>query len=166
MRRRSVTGFLHCWQLGYSCTSMRDGTHALHGPQCLQGITRYSALCALQRGHDGSARVGAWPSAAGGAGENLPMGLAGGPPGATGGRNGLGACSLTAPDTAGTAGRAGACSPPPAAASTPAADWGNRHAKSQQSMQDPASCTNAGCGSHRTRWKTAWVRRTREVNVF
>ena len=26
MRCRSVTAFLHCWQLGYSCTSSRDGT--------------------------------------------------------------------------------------------------------------------------------------------
>ena len=144
MRRRLVTGFSHCWQLGYSCTSSRDGTHALHGPQCLQGITRYSALCALQRGHDGSARVGAWPSAGGGAGacRTLPMGLAGDPPGAIGGRNGWGGGLGAAASGSGQHAPAR-----PAVsrafnehsnftASGPAADWGSRHAHSQLSMQD------------------------------
>ena len=92
MRCRSVTGFSHCWQLGYSCTSLRDGTHALHGPQCLQGITMYSALCALQEGHDGSARAVARPGTGSGTGacQTSRIGLAGDPAGAIGGRNGRG----------------------------------------------------------------------------
>lgn len=164
MRCRSVTGFSRCWQLGYSCTSARDGTHALHGPQCLQGIIMYSALCALQRGHGGSVRAGAWPGTGvdAGACQTWLMGLAGDPTGAIGGRNGrgggLGAAAAgggqhapARPAVPAVSGTVKEQSDPTASvpavfrtvkeqsdptASVPAADWGNRHAHSQLSMQD------------------------------
>ena len=90
MQCRLVTGFPHFVHLGYSSTSACEGTHALHGPQCLHGITMYSALCWPQIRHGGSARAGARPGAGGGAGacQIWLMGLREGVGGVIGGRNG------------------------------------------------------------------------------
>ena len=172
MRCRSVTGFLHCWQHGYSCTSLRDGTHALHGPQCLQGITMYSALCALQRGHDGSARAVARPGTGCGtcACQTSRIGLAGDPPGAIwqaiGGRNGRGAFGLGAA-------AAGGGQHAPARPAVPAVsgevgehskraadDWACPQAAEHARILPPLY--NAGCGLHWSKRKIAWVRRDSE----
>ena len=102
MQCRLVTAFPHFGQLGYNSKSACEGTHAVHGPQCLQGITMYSALCWPQITHGGSARAGARPGMGGGAGacQIWLMGLRDGVGGSIGGRNGRSG----APDAAAASG--------------------------------------------------------------
>lgn len=88
MQCRLVTGFPHFMQLGYNSTLACEGTHALHGPQCLHGIRMYSALCWPQMRHGGSVRAGAAPGGGAGACQIWLMGLRWGMGGVIGGRNG------------------------------------------------------------------------------